>query len=288
MRQQSKEIAENLRNKVKKEKEKQISQIEKDGAAKLKQWQNKKLMQLQNQYRDCLDIIGVGHSQAEVEKQAEQEYLANQSLNKDIAEERGLKAAQKLNIEREERNQKDDVAKQRKLYSRDVENARSAMVTKLNKKKKSPFKKKKIKKKSIDIDVDHSDSDLDSDLPIFLDLSSRSSASSTTSTQRGIINTNPSIATTTSTTTVTTTTSNMNYFTSDRVRKQNVQSSAKGKIQFKYFYFQIISVNINHVIICTTIMFMCKDIIILEISEKKNFISFFKLKIKSDLRKIMI
>ncbi|RZB40605.1 hypothetical protein BDFB_007956 [Asbolus verrucosus] len=102
VRQQSKDIAENIRNKLKKEKSKCLSQIEKDGEIKLKNWQARKLLELQNQYQEALDEIGVGHKQAICAEDEEEIFIEQQESNERIAKERGRAAAERMQIERNE------------------------------------------------------------------------------------------------------------------------------------------------------------------------------------------
>lgn len=155
-------------------------------------------MQLQNQYRDCLEIIGVGHAQAETEQRSEQEYFKRQELNKNIAKERGLKAEQKLKEEKKEKSNKVDEKKQYKNASKNIENTRSALVSDLSRKRKSksPFKKKR-KRKLVSVEVDQeSESELDSDIPLLLNLSSSASTESKISDQQrelGVISSATSI-----------------------------------------------------------------------------------------------
>ncbi|XP_044266684.1 uncharacterized protein LOC123012677 [Tribolium madens] len=144
VRQQSKDIAETVRNKLKKEKTKQLSQIEKDGDVRLKNWQARKLLELQNQYQEALDEIGLGHKEAARVADEEEAFLEDEEIWERVAEERGREAAQKLQIERNEESLKRAVPVQRKKLARDEENSRSNAVVRKTKQKKSPFKKKKI------------------------------------------------------------------------------------------------------------------------------------------------
>lgn len=66
MRQQSKEIAESVRNKVRREKQKQCCAFERESERKLKDWQARKLLELHNQYQENLQNIGLGHREAEI------------------------------------------------------------------------------------------------------------------------------------------------------------------------------------------------------------------------------
>lgn len=152
VRQQSKDIAENVRNKVRKEKKKQLSAIEKEGEEKLKEWQARKLLELQNQYQECLKDIGLGHKQAELMESEEKDEADRRKTQDAAAKDRGRKAAQELQIERNEKNMKVATSTQRKKITRDVENTRSMMVSQLNKKS-SPFKKNMKKKKKVSANI---------------------------------------------------------------------------------------------------------------------------------------
>lgn len=142
MRHQSKEIAENVRNKVRKEKKKQLSDFEKREEEKLKQWQNRKLLELQQQYRESLKNIGLGHAQAVIEDTQESAAAERREQLKEKAKERGEKARQKVQSEKNKESLKKAIPVQQKKLTRDVEDARSSMVAKT---KKSPSKKRKKK-----------------------------------------------------------------------------------------------------------------------------------------------
>ncbi|KYB27244.1 uncharacterized protein LOC100142081 [Tribolium castaneum] len=143
VRQQSKDIAENVRNKLKKEKSKQLSQIEKDGEVRLKNWQARKLLELQNQYQEAIEEIGLGHKEAARVAAEEEAFFEDEEVRERVAEERGREAVQRLQIERNEESLKRAVPVQRKKLTRDEENSRSNAVVKKVKQKQSPFKKKK-------------------------------------------------------------------------------------------------------------------------------------------------
>ncbi|XP_066143260.1 myb-like protein X [Euwallacea fornicatus] len=156
VRQQSKEQAEKVRKKVQREKKRQLGQIEKEGKEQLKNWQNRKLLELHNQYLDALDEIGIGHKEAE--KYAdESEILENQKLkNEEITKARGKSAGTKLQVQKNEQNFKQAVPLQHKKLVRDIENTRAAMVCSM--KRKSPKKHglskiKKNKPSSADINI---------------------------------------------------------------------------------------------------------------------------------------
>ncbi|KAF7284875.1 hypothetical protein GWI33_021451 [Rhynchophorus ferrugineus] len=134
VRQQSKELAENVRNKVKKEKRKQMGELEKEGKEKLKNWQNRKLLELQNQYRNALDEIG-------------------QLKNEKQAKDRGKAAATKLQIQKNEENYRKAMPIQQKQIVRDIENTRASVISSINKQKNYVKSKCKKKKPSANIDI---------------------------------------------------------------------------------------------------------------------------------------
>lgn len=149
VRQQSKDIAENLRNKLKKEKSKCLSEIEKDGETKFKNWQTRKLLELQNQYQEALDEIGLGHRSAAQIEEEEASFNELKEINERLAEDRGRTAAELIQIEKNEANLKKAVPVQRKKMTRDFENSRSNAISKGN-------KQKKIKKsKAYDSDAEN-------------------------------------------------------------------------------------------------------------------------------------
>lgn len=167
VRQQSKELAENVRNKVKNEKKKQMGEIEREGKEKLKNWQNRKLLELQDQYRNALDEIGSGHKNAN-ELLDEEEDLEDQKLeNERQARDRGRVAKTKDQIQKNEENYRKAMPIQQKKLVRDIENTRAAMVSSIKKQKNNYCHKKDKKPKSsanIDITIPD-DSDFSEELP---------------------------------------------------------------------------------------------------------------------------
>lgn len=146
MRQQSKEIAEDVRNKVRSEKKKQLSSVEQKGADNLQKWQARKLLDLHDQYQECLKDIGLGHREAEL--------IANQENNSGsyvvpqarIAKDKMQKTTKKSDLKKNEVISKRPSVIQGKTV-KVTENVRSGMVSQIYRKKSSPFKRKKIKKK---------------------------------------------------------------------------------------------------------------------------------------------
>ncbi|KAK4880312.1 hypothetical protein RN001_008458 [Aquatica leii] len=143
VRQQSKDIAANVRNKVRKEKDKQLSDIEKLGAKELQKWQAHRLLDLQQQYRDCLKDIGLGHAQAVIEEETEEALAQQQDTYEQVRQERGKEALQRVKKDLNKVEEERIDSNERRRYNRAVENARSSLVTNIAK---SPFKVKKKKK----------------------------------------------------------------------------------------------------------------------------------------------
>ncbi|KAL1513480.1 hypothetical protein ABEB36_002886 [Hypothenemus hampei] len=172
VRQQSKELAENVRNKIQKEKKKQLGEIEQEGKEKLRYWQNKKLLELQNQYLDAIDEIGLGHKEADGLRN-ETEILENgQVLNKETARSRGQAAESLIHDKKTEELDKKNKLLQRKKLVRDIENTRSALVCSMKKRK--PRKtanvcQAKIKKNQNSTDINIS-------IPHYSDLSEASTS----------------------------------------------------------------------------------------------------------------
>lgn len=147
------------------------------GKEKLKNWQNRKLLEIHNQYLDALDEIGMGHKEAEnladESDVLDQERLANERLAKD----RGRIAETKLQVEKNEKSFKKALPIQHKKLVRDIENTRAAMVSSM--KRKSPTKKKaytKTKKNKTSTDINIS-------IPNDSDFSEASTSSSDSSKQ---------------------------------------------------------------------------------------------------------
>lgn len=129
----------------------------------MKEWQNKKLLQLQNQYEECLKNIGLGHTLATVEEDEEEKATVTSKINEQIAKERGQKAAALLQIDKNDKNMKEAIPQQRKKIAKEIEKTRSAMVTKLHKDK---SKKRKTKNTSDSVNVSIESSSSDSDVPM--------------------------------------------------------------------------------------------------------------------------
>lgn len=163
VRQQSKDIAENVRNKVRREQSKKLSEVERQGENERKKWQARKLLALQEQYNECLKDIGLGHAQATLEDESEDRLWMERESSDKLMKERGAEAMQKL--KEKIQNQKKDRLEgfERRKYNKAVENARSAMIVSLQKSQ-SPFKKKKNILTDIDIVV--SDTESEPEVPV--------------------------------------------------------------------------------------------------------------------------
>lgn len=93
---QSKEIAQQLRQKVNVEKKKQLKRIEKTKISELKRWQEKGIKRLQNELDACLQSFGEAHRAAEAETAREEEFKMQKKHFAYLAELRGKDAAMKL------------------------------------------------------------------------------------------------------------------------------------------------------------------------------------------------
>ncbi|CAH1999247.1 unnamed protein product [Acanthoscelides obtectus] len=161
VRQQSKDIAEDVRNKVRLEKEKQMKQIEEEGKHKLKNWQNRKLLELQTQFQEALKELGTGFKEAEKEQEEAEVRIEQDERNKKVSKARAEVAATKLQIEKDEESRMKTAHIERKKITREIENARSALVTSLKNNKSrlgEPSAKKKKHKSSADISITIPDS----------------------------------------------------------------------------------------------------------------------------------
>lgn len=163
VRQQSKNIAEDVRNKVKREKVIQMKQIEEEGKQKLKNWQNRKLLELQTQYKQALKELGTGHREAKILEDEESLRQEKMILNEEISAERGYKAACKLHCQMKKTQSDKNAIKDRKQIVREIENTRAALLTGFTKPKRcEPRVKKKKHREASDelrISIPNSDSD---------------------------------------------------------------------------------------------------------------------------------
>ncbi|GLV41425.1 hypothetical protein CBL_06655 [Carabus blaptoides fortunei] len=153
VRQQSKEIAANVRNRVRKEKEKQLSKVEKEGEEQLKRWKSRKLLALQQQYRDCMEEIGSAHTRAALQRDPHEILNELEEKNQKEAEARGKLASDKQKNEEIQQKLLLSEPLERRKGVRKMENARSVMVSKLGRVKTTPIKKKKRKKVATDVTI---------------------------------------------------------------------------------------------------------------------------------------
>lgn len=135
VRQQSKDIAETVRNKVRTEKRKQMKKIEEEGRDKLKDWQNRKLLELQTQYKEAIQEMGVGHKEAEtiIDENEISEGIKEQ--NEQTSLQRGRNAETKLQLQRNQEYLKKTIPIQRKKLIRDIENSRAGLISGIKKSK---------------------------------------------------------------------------------------------------------------------------------------------------------
>lgn len=75
VRQQSKDIAYHIRQKVRHEQGQQASAFERHQSAELQRLQARKLLLLQQHYQDCLDEVGMGHRQAALQVSLHEDLL---------------------------------------------------------------------------------------------------------------------------------------------------------------------------------------------------------------------
>ena len=171
VRQQSKDIAESVRKKVRNEKKKHLSDIEKESEDKLLEQKNRKLLELQNQYCECLKDMGMGHTQAALEETHEGIIQAYKEALAEKCRERGRAAIQKERTEKTEKNAEKAIPTRRKKLVRDVEDTRAGLVSKL---KKQGSEKGHSRKNNVSVEIDYG-SDVDMNL---VDFSSGRSSSS--------------------------------------------------------------------------------------------------------------
>lgn len=133
VRQQSKDIAGDIRNKVHREKLKQMKQIEEEGKVKLKEWKNKKLLELQSQYKEALDELGTGHKEAQNVNEEFDDFEKEQLQKRMLSLQRGKDAMTKLHTEQKQETLKKSFPLQKKKDVRDIENTRAHIVSNMKK-----------------------------------------------------------------------------------------------------------------------------------------------------------
>lgn len=133
VRQQSKDIAGNIRSKVHKEKMKQMKKIEKEGKEKLKEWKNMKLLELQSQYKEALDELGTAHKEAQNVNEELDDFEKEQLDKRLLSLQRGQEAIIKLQTEKKQEYLKKSVPLQKKKAVRGIENTRAHVVSSMKK-----------------------------------------------------------------------------------------------------------------------------------------------------------
>ncbi|CAG9862874.1 unnamed protein product [Phyllotreta striolata] len=151
VRQQSKDIAEGLRNKVKKEKKMQKKEIEEEGKQKLKNWQTRKLLELQNQYQDALKELGVGHKAAQTIGDETQFLAEQEQINQKTAAKRNKVASGKLCEDKVREEVEKARLIERKKLAREMESAQARLIQ--SPKPKRPRVKEKSHKSEDNINV---------------------------------------------------------------------------------------------------------------------------------------
>lgn len=132
------------------EKKKQLSSVEQKGADNLQKWQARKLLDLHNQYQDCLKDIGLAHREAELI--TNEESILRPSVEqetKKAKEKPRQKTTKTSDTKKGEINPKRQSSIYKEKPVKAIENVKSGMTSKICKKKSSPFKRKKIRKKVI-------------------------------------------------------------------------------------------------------------------------------------------
>ncbi|KDR14093.1 uncharacterized protein LOC110834797 [Zootermopsis nevadensis] len=142
VRQQSKDVANQIRQRVRGEQDKQRSSFEQQQNADIKRLQTHKLLFLQQQYQDCLDEVGLGHMQAALQPDAAAVLEAENQRNQAQAEDRGREANLKLRLELANTEKSRNASRKQHKFARTVEDLRSAVVASLG--KNSP-KKRQLK-----------------------------------------------------------------------------------------------------------------------------------------------
>lgn len=129
VRQQSKDIAGNIRNNVHREKIKQMKKIEKEGKEKLKEWKNMKLLELQSQYKEALDELGTAHKEAQNVNEELDDFEKEQLDNRLLSLQRGQEAITKLQTQRKQESLKKSFPLHKKKTVRDIENTRAHVIS---------------------------------------------------------------------------------------------------------------------------------------------------------------
>ncbi|XP_065079663.1 interaptin [Ochlerotatus camptorhynchus] len=106
VRQQSKQLAANVRRKVEAAKQKELANVDKLKQAELKSWKQKHITKLQADYQHCLEDVGEAHKAAEAAEQCEIWFQEKKATQQATAIQRGRHAEAKLVQDRESRKPK--------------------------------------------------------------------------------------------------------------------------------------------------------------------------------------
>lgn len=96
MRQQSKEIASQIRENVRHEEQRQLERINRIKQDELLNWRQKQIKSTEKDYKHCLSQIGQAHSAAERENIKQRKLDKQHQKNRKIALNRGKLAAEKM------------------------------------------------------------------------------------------------------------------------------------------------------------------------------------------------
>lgn len=167
VREQSKQIAEQVRNRVRKASAEKLAKAERQNEVEQREHRQAQRRELETELQNCLREVGLGHTQALVEEQSELRLAASKDSLIQIAKERGEFAVGQLREEQRQLQQKSADAVYRRECNAAVENARSSMVVNLQNKKgqqhKSPFQHKVKKKSELDVNIIFSGNETESD-----------------------------------------------------------------------------------------------------------------------------
>lgn len=96
VRQQSKEIASQIRENVRCEEKRQLDKVNKLKEKELQNWRQKQIGQIDKNYKTCLEHVGDAHLAAERENEMQRKFDEQKEKNRKLAQRRGKLAAQQL------------------------------------------------------------------------------------------------------------------------------------------------------------------------------------------------
>ncbi|XP_034239183.1 microtubule-associated protein futsch-like [Thrips palmi] len=131
VRQQSKDVASLVRQKVHSEREKQLSLVQDRVNARTHQWQVRKLKELQGEYNKTVQNVGKSHADAANQPNEEAAQREEAEKISSAAQKRGQEALNRLKEEEKARRRANDERRFQLLNVRAVEGARSAAVVAL-------------------------------------------------------------------------------------------------------------------------------------------------------------